>query len=301
MRLVTYGAIQQWRVGVLLHDRVVDAAYAAQYAKLPHNQAASTWTSMRQVLQAPPSQLHALAEAAQEMVQFPEDREGIFWLHDVYLGPPVPDPEKILCLALNYRDHAEEANFSPPPAPVFFGKFRNSLIGPTSPIMLPRVSQAVDYEAELAVVIGKRCKEVSASEALSYIAGVMAFNDVSARDLLAHPSQLTVSKALDTFGPCGPALVLMDEVPNVQNLRIFAKVNGQIVQQANTSAMIFSVADTVAYISGIMTLEPGDIIATGTPSGVGFKRTPPLFLHDGDVVEVEIDGIGVLRNPVVAL
>jgi acylpyruvate hydrolase len=161
------------------------------------------------------------------------------------------------------------------------------------------VSNQIDYEGELAVIIGTRCKEVSEQEALQYVAGYTIMNDVSARDLQMRTSQFIAGKALDTFAPMGPGMVLASVLPNPQSLTLSTRVNGQVVQHASTATMIFSVATIISFLSSLMTLEPGDIIATGTPSGVGFKRTPPLFLREGDVVEVEIEGIGQIRNPVV--
>jgi 2-keto-4-pentenoate hydratase/2-oxohepta-3-ene-1,7-dioic acid hydratase in catechol pathway len=224
--------------------------------------------------------------------------EGIA-LDEVKLLPPVPDPDKILCIGLNYRDHAEETGMPAPPAPIVFAKFRNSLVGAGDPIVLPEASEAVDYEAELAVVIGQRCRSVDVADALDYVAGVMAFNDVSARDLQMQTGQWTMGKAIDTFAPCGPSLVFMDEIEDLQDLRVEARVNGETVQSGTTASMIFTVAEIIAFISRVMTLEPGDIIATGTPAGVGFARTPPLFIKPDDVVEIEIENVGLLANPVV--
>jgi 2-keto-4-pentenoate hydratase/2-oxohepta-3-ene-1,7-dioic acid hydratase in catechol pathway len=229
--------------------------------------------------------------------QFTQGNHSIT-LESIELGPPVPDPDKILCLGVNYREHAAEAQQEVPTVPIIFAKFRNSLIGPTSPILLPRVGKLIDYEGELAVIIGKRCKGVSEQEALSYVAGYSVMNDVTARDIQAQTSQWTAGKALDTFAPMGPGIVPASEIPDPQTLTLITRVNGREVQRDSTANMIFSVATAMAFLSSLMTLEPGDIIATGTPSGVGFKRTPPLFLQDGDVVEVEIERIGSLRNPV---
>jgi 2-keto-4-pentenoate hydratase/2-oxohepta-3-ene-1,7-dioic acid hydratase in catechol pathway len=214
------------------------------------------------------------------------------------LGPPIPDPEKIICLGLNYASHAAEAGFKPPAVPILFAKYRNSLTGPTGPIRLPGLSREIDYEGELAAVIGRRGRDIPAGRALEHVAGYMAFHDVSARDLQMQTGQWLAGKALDSFAPCGPALVI-GEIDDPQNLELSTRLNGERVQHSNTRHMIFSVADTVAFISRLMTLEPGDIIATGTPEGVGFKRNPPVFLKDGDVVEVEVERIGVLRNPVI--
>jgi 2-keto-4-pentenoate hydratase/2-oxohepta-3-ene-1,7-dioic acid hydratase in catechol pathway len=165
--------------------------------------------------------------------------------------------------------------------------------------VLPESGEVFDYEAELAVVIGAPCKDVEESDALGYVAGVMALNDVSARDLQAATSQWMAGKAIDTFAPCGPSLVI-DEVEDLQNLAIATRVNGEVVQDANTGLMIFSVAETIAFISRLMTLMPGDIVATGTPAGVGFKRQPPVLLQPGDLVEVELEKVGTLSNPVTA-
>jgi 2-keto-4-pentenoate hydratase/2-oxohepta-3-ene-1,7-dioic acid hydratase in catechol pathway len=243
--------------------------------------------------------VQAVFTRAREAFNASSDASGIFQDASVEFGPPVPDPDKIICIGLNYAEHANEAGLAQTEVPIFFGKYRNSLVGPTSPILLPRASSQIDYEGELAVIIGTRCKEVSEQEALQHVAGYTIMNDVSARDLQMQTSQYMAGKALDTFAPMGPGIVLASDIPNPQDLVLTTKVNGQVVQHANTADMIFSVAKVITFLSTLMTLEPGDIIATGTPSGVGFKRNPPLFLHDGDVVEVEIEGIGRIHNPVV--
>jgi 2-keto-4-pentenoate hydratase/2-oxohepta-3-ene-1,7-dioic acid hydratase in catechol pathway len=185
--------------------------------------------------------------------------------------------------------------------PILFAKYRNTLTGPTSPVVLPwpEVSQEIDYEAELAAVIGRRCKATNVADALSYVAGYMAFNDVSARDIQMRGRQWLSGKSLDTFAPCGPVLVV-DEIRDPQNLNLSTRVNGAILQMGNTRDMIFPVAEILAYVSQLMTLQPGDILATGTPAGVGFTRTPPIYLRAGDIVEVEIEGIGKLVNPVIS-
>ena len=220
-------------------------------------------------------------------------------LADVQLCPPIANPEKIICLGLNYRDHASEAGFEAPPVPIFFSKFRNALSGPFDPIVLPRISEQIDFEGELAVVIGTSCKHIAVEDALAHVAGYTVMNDVSARDLQLQTSQWIAGKTLDTFAPLGPGLVPGSLIPDPQDLRIETRVNGTVVQSDSTASMVFSVAETIAFLSSIMTLEPGDIIATGTPAGVGFKREPPMFLQDGDVVEVAIEGVGTIRNPVV--
>ena len=211
--------------------------------------------------------------------------------------PPVPDPEKIICLGLNYRDHAEEAGREIPKDPLWFGKFSNSLIGDGDTVVLPAATpDYVDYEAELAVVIGRTAHAVSAERALDYVAGAMPFNDVSARDLQLENPLWTSGKAIDTFAPCGPALVLMDEIDDLQALGLRTRINDEVVQDGTTATMIFGVAETIAWLSRTMTLVPGDIIATGTPAGIGGVKG--VFLGDGDTVSVEVDGLGAVTNPV---
>lgn len=221
-------------------------------------------------------------------------------LDAIELGPPVPNPDKILCLGLNYLAHIQESRVDVPAAPVIFSKFRNSLVGPNDPVVLPRVSTEIDFEGELAVVIGRKAKHIDRDEALEYVAGYSVFNDVSARDIQLRTSQYTAGKALDTFAPMGPGLVPAALIPNPQDLMITTTISGEVRQQDSTSLMIFGVAETIAYLSSLMTLEPGDIIATGTPAGVGYGEEPPRYLKAGDVVEITIPGIGTLRNPMVA-
>lgn len=222
-----------------------------------------------------------------------------FQLEEVELGPPVPDAGKVICVGLNYRDHAAESNLQLPTAPVLFAKFATSLSGPLADIELPAESTMVDYEGELAIVIGRRCRRVPAEASLEYIAGYSAFNDLTARDLQFAVSQWTAGKAIDGFGPMGPGVALTADVGDPQALRLTTKLNGDTVQAASTDQMIFSVAELVSYISRLITLEPGDIIATGTPAGVGQSRTPPLFLKPGDNIEVDIQGVGTIRNRMV--
>lgn len=293
MRLVTYDFNGSWRAGVVVDQWVVDAAAAA--AHLPVN----NWHSTRAIIQVSPEQRTALAQAARALAETTPRSNAVFPLPDARLGPPIPNPDKIICLGLNYRSHAEEAGFAPPQVPILFAKYPNTLIGTNNPIHLPVQSEQIDYEGELAVVMGRQCKGVAAAAALDYVAGYMAFNDVSARDLQFRSGQWLSGKTLDTFAPCGPVLVV-DEIADPQTLPITTRVNNQTLQDGHTRHMIFSVAESIAYISQLVTLEPGDIIATGTPDGVGFKRNPPIFLRAGDVVEVEIGGIGTLRNPVAA-
>jgi 2-keto-4-pentenoate hydratase/2-oxohepta-3-ene-1,7-dioic acid hydratase in catechol pathway len=214
---------------------------------------------------------------------------------------PVHDPQKIVCLGLNYRDHAAESGATIPRDPVLFSKYPTALIGHDQPIVLPPVSHEVDYEAELVIVVGRRGRNLKADEAPAHVAGYTVGHDVSARDwqLKKEGKQWMVGKTFDTFAPVGPVLVTAEEVPDPHNLPIRLRLNGRTMQDSNTGQMIFRVGPTLAYLSQVFTLEPGDLIFTGTPSGVGFVRKPPVFLKGGDVVEVEIEGLGVLRNPVV--
>jgi 2-keto-4-pentenoate hydratase/2-oxohepta-3-ene-1,7-dioic acid hydratase in catechol pathway len=297
MRLVTYDSMGSWRSGIIVQEWVVDSLFAAKAAKLTGN-AGEHWFSNRHIIQLTSSKLSKLEESAISLANSNPSHPKVHLTENIRLGPPIPDPDKIICLGLNYRSHAEEAGLKLPEVPLLFAKYRNALIGPTSPIHLPKLSQQIDYEGELAVVIGRTGKDIPVAEALNYVAGYMAFNDISARDLQMRTGQWLSGKTLDTFAPCGPALVI-NEIQDPQALRIITRVNGQILQDGQTKDMIFSVAESIAYISQLVTLQPGDIIATGTPEGVGFKRNPPIFLRHGDLVEVEIAGIGILKNPVV--
>jgi 2-keto-4-pentenoate hydratase/2-oxohepta-3-ene-1,7-dioic acid hydratase in catechol pathway len=209
---------------------------------------------------------------------------------------PIERPGKIICVGLNYRDHAEEQGTALPEAPLLFAKWQNALIGPGEPIVIPPIVTKCDFEAELGVVIGEQVRDVSAENALEAVAGYICVNDVSARDLQFGDGQWTRGKSLDTFCPIGPVVATLDELADPGDLDIRCLVNGEEVQHARTSAMYFGVADIVSYCSQAFTLEPGDVIATGTPSGVGTFRKPPRYLGDGDEVVVEIEGIGRLVN-----
>ncbi|HEY8646042.1 MAG TPA: fumarylacetoacetate hydrolase family protein [Gaiellaceae bacterium] len=211
----------------------------------------------------------------------------------------IKTPQKIVCVGLNYRDHAEEQGTQLPERPLLFAKWPNTLIGDGDPIRIPAISEHVDYEAELGVVIGRRARAVSAGDALDYVEGYVVANDVSGRDLQFADGQWVRGKSLDTFLPVGD-LVPASEVPDPQALAIRAVLNGVIMQESNTSNMIFGVADVIAFVSQAITLEPGDLIITGTPAGVGAFREPPVWMKPGDEITIEIDGIGSITNPVIA-
>jgi 2,4-didehydro-3-deoxy-L-rhamnonate hydrolase len=207
-------------------------------------------------------------------------------------------PGKIVCVGLNYLDHAQEGGMDLPKAPLLFSKWPNTLIGDGEPIVLPPEAQEVDYEAELGVVIGTTARRVSDADALDHVAGYICLNDVSARDMQFGDGQWTRGKSLDTFCPVGPRLVPREEIDDPQQLGIRCILNGEAVQDSSTAQMIFSVAEIIAYVSQVITLEPGDLLATGTPAGVGVFRDPKVLLEDGDEVSIEIDGLGTLTNPV---
>jgi 2-keto-4-pentenoate hydratase/2-oxohepta-3-ene-1,7-dioic acid hydratase in catechol pathway len=212
---------------------------------------------------------------------------------------PVANPAKILCVGLNYADHAAESGMEAPKAPVVFGKYPNTLVGPGETVTFdPAASEQVDYEAELAVVIGTRARDVSEDEAPRHVLGYTIANDVSARDVQFADGQWLRGKSFDTFCPVGPEIVTPDELDDVQKLSVACRVNGVTLQDDTTAHMIHSVAAILSYVSRFLTLEPGDLVLTGTPDGVGFARQPAVFLGDGDTVEVEISGLGVLRNPI---
>jgi len=217
---------------------------------------------------------------------------------EVTLAAPIPRPGKIICIGLNYHNPAIETGSEIPPSPIIFSKFVTSVSAPGEPIVIPNGSIQTDFEAELAVVIGRRAKNVSAAEAMDYVFGYTNFNDVSARDFQFADSQWQRGKSCDTFAPFGEYVVTKDEIVDPHNLRIQFRLNGETMQDSTTAELIFGIPEIIEFLSRSITLEPGDVIATGTPPGVGFARKPPVFLKDGDICEVEIDGLGVLQNPV---
>ena len=284
MRLTT---IETWagpRAALLAGDFFLDIH--ATEANLPGN--------LRQILAGGPDMLRVVADLADrpKAVKYPAA--------EVKYHAPIVDPQKIICVGLNYKDHAAESGSPIPKDPVLFSKYATALIGHGETILLPKVSEEVDYEAELVIVIGKKGRHISKGAALEHVAGYSVGHDVSARDwqLKKDGKQWMVGKTFDTFAPVGPVLVTRDEVPNPHALPIRLKLNGQTMQNSSTKQMIFGVEDLLAYISQVVTLEPGDLIFTGTPPGVGNARKPPVFLKDSDVAEVEIEGLGLLRNPV---
>lgn len=213
--------------------------------------------------------------------------------------PPVPNPGKIICVGLNYADHSAESGFKQPDYPTLFGRFNSSLIGHKAPLIRPRVSNQLDYEGEVVAVVGKGGRHIAKAAALEHIAGYSVFNEASVRDFQVKAPQWTVGKNFDSTGAFGPTFVTADELPlGAKGLKLATRLNGQTVQSASTSDMVFDVASLVSIISEAITLEPGDLIVTGTPAGVGLARKPPLYMKPGDICEVEVEGLGTLVNPV---
>jgi 2-keto-4-pentenoate hydratase/2-oxohepta-3-ene-1,7-dioic acid hydratase in catechol pathway len=293
MKLVTFIAEGRERLGAVRDGSILDLKDLADLAcdSVPV-------TSMLHLLAGGKDAMDRLNQLLQHHDLLLSARS--FDINSVHLLAPVPKPGKIIAVGLNYRDHCTEQGIEPPTEPVLFPKFPNSVTGPYDPIVIPKEDPDVDYEVELGVVIGIRGRRVSKEVALGYVAGYLVLNDVSARKWQFADKQWARGKSCDTFAPMGPWLTTADEVPSPQKLAVATRLNGQLLQDSNTSNLIFGVASLISYISASITLEPGDVIATGTPPGVGVFRNPPIYLKPGDVVEVAIEGLGSLRNPVVA-
>jgi 2-keto-4-pentenoate hydratase/2-oxohepta-3-ene-1,7-dioic acid hydratase in catechol pathway len=282
MKLVTFTYQNQTRIGAVIDDVVVDSLGNAD---IP--------SSMIEFLKAGSEALTAL----QGLIDGGQHRIA---LADVKLNAPIPRPPKYLAIALNYADHISETGMTKPEYPNFFTKQSTCVIGTGDAIHLPKVSNKLDYEGELAFVIGKRCRHVPVEKAHEVIAGFMIANDVTVRDWQARVPNMTVGKSFDTCGPLGPWMVTSDEISNPHNLTLKTWVDDELRQNGNTSEMIFKCYDMIAYLSQAMTLEVGDVISTGTPSGVGVKMTPRGFLKVGQTVRIEIEGLGALVNQVIA-
>lgn len=302
MRIITFSVNGEARWGALTDDYAIDlnlahALFLASRAREPQYLASNVLDFL------------ALGEtawnAARQTLEFLGDRlvDGVMYpVSRVKLAAPLPRPPKIVAVGLNYMDHIREQNGQPPQYPVLFAKYPSSVIGPYDVIHLhPGESQKVDYEGELGVVVGKTARNVNAADAMEYVFGYTVIDDISARDLQFSPDvngQWIRGKSLDTYCPLGPAIVSKDEIADPQDLPVCTRLNGKVVQDSNTREMIFDIPHLIEFISRGITLEPGDVIATGTPHGVGHHRTPPVYMQAGDVVEVQITGIGKLRNEV---
>ena len=275
MRLVTYSCGDGPRAGLLADAGVIDA-----------------WAALGEPGRASLREL--IAEG--RLADLSSVGAGGPVLTEFGLAPPIPDPEKIVCIGLNYRTHAAEAGLDPPQSPTIFGKYRNALAAPGSTVRLPASSAKVDYEAEVAFVVGRRAKEVEPAEALDHIAGYTLLNDLSARDLQFSTPQWMAGKVFDGSAPCGPAVVTPDEAGGHDEIAISLNLNGETMQSATTADLIFSVPELLAHLSNLMTLEPGDIVATGTPAGVGGAREPRVWLADGDHVVISSPTLGELET-----
>jgi len=292
------------RLGMLLHDGDRDTGYRLDCERLfePSERPANplSWFDMDGQWFQKADQTARQLSADPAALEQAKAKGLLVSSDDAYWFAPVPRPGKIICIGLNYRDHAIESKMPIPESPVIFSKFSTCVIAPGEPVVIPPTSNQVDYEAELAVVIGRTAKNVSATRAMDYVLGYTAFNDVSARDFQFKDGQWQRGKSCDTFAPMGQTIVTKDTITDPHKLSIKLVLNGQTMQDSNTNQLIFGVPELIEFLSQSITLEPGDVIATGTPPGVGFARTPPVFLKPGDQMEVLIEGIGGLGNPVVA-
>lgn len=285
MRLVQYNVQGESRLGVAIADGIVDVRKAADRARRDSKTFASTLDFLK------------AGDGAFAFAQSLSADSDAIPVSSVHLECPVAS-RKIIAVGLNYKDHALETGLKLPTAPLCFAKFTSSLSGPFDPIHLPTDDAQVDFEGELGVIIGRKAWRVAESDAMRHVAGYVVFNDVSARKWQFDDGQWTRGKSCDTFAPNGPYLVTADEVPDPGSLRITTRLNGKIMQDSNTNQFIFDIPEIVSYFSHSFTLDPGDLIATGTPAGVGFSRKPPVYLKDGDVIEVEIERIGRISNQV---
>jgi 2-keto-4-pentenoate hydratase/2-oxohepta-3-ene-1,7-dioic acid hydratase in catechol pathway len=283
MKLISFQQDDQTRIGLVRGDRLVDLSEAD--SGLPR--------CMKALLELGPQGLERVRACA--------DASDTLALADVKLLAPVSHPEKVICVGVNYADHAAESGMDAPSEPVIFNKLPTTLRAQGDEIVLPSLSNQVDYEAELVVVIGTGGKDIDKDQALQHVAGYTCGNDVSARDWQKGKpgGQWLLGKSFDSFGPTGPVLVTADEIPDPGKLAIQCRLNGQTMQDSCTDQLIFPVEELIAYVSSVATLKPGDLLFTGTPPGVGMARKPAVFLKPGDRVEVELEGIGVLSNPVV--
>lgn len=294
MKLISYEHESGVRGGVVVEDSVYDLELLLQGST---EAVAGAPDSVREFLELYGHKTAAIsAEVATLVLHDPVARVGS--RSEVRLVAPLQDPAKIICVGLNYKDHVDETGRAFPEYPDVFAKFASTMIGPEDEICGAAVSDHLDFEGELAVVIGRRASCIPEQEALQYVAGVAPLNDLTARDLQYRSTQWLAGKAVDGSTPWGPALVTLDEVGNPQVLELVTRVNGIEVQRSNTCHQIFSVAHVVSYLSSFLTLEPGDVIATGTPQRIGAKQDPPVWLEPGDVVEIEIERVGRLSNRV---
>jgi 2-keto-4-pentenoate hydratase/2-oxohepta-3-ene-1,7-dioic acid hydratase in catechol pathway len=301
MRLVSYSKGDKKSIGAELPEGVLDFPEAAAHFGIEHRVHGYSFPVAMIDLLRWTDGIETVRGLLESYKQTVSDRLPELLLKDeLRFMAPIPRPGKIIGLGLNYRDHAEETGEIVPKFPQVFAKFPSSVTNPDNDIPIPKVTRNLDWEVELGVVIGKICKEVSENKALKYVAGYTIINDVSARDLQKGDGQWIRGKSLDGLCPMGPCIVTTDELGDASNLKLQTRINGVIKQDSSTSHLLHNVPQIVSYLSQSFTLEPGDVITTGTPSGVGFVRDPPEFLQDGDEMELYVEGIGYLRNRIVA-
>ena len=307
MRLVTFAVNGETRFGAQLGGQIIDLpgtylSLSRMQPDSPQPLPAGDFPSEMRAFLALGKPARAAADLAAAFALEQMDRlghTGLAWpLEAIEFLPPIQNPGKIICVGLNYRSHIAEMGRELPKHPVIFAKFANTLVGHQAVIPYPTVSDTLDYEAELAFVIGRRAKAVPRQKAFDYVAGYTCFNDVTVREYQRRTIQFLQGKTFDGTGPCGPVLVTTDEIPDPSRLALTLRLNGQTMQQTSLDDLVFDVPALVEILSEIMTLEPGDMVATGTPGGVGFARSPQLFMKPGDIVEVEISAIGILHNTV---
>lgn len=300
MKLVSYSEDGKARFGLVVGDRVVDVARASQALRSSNSAIAEISPRIEFFFDECVALTPSLRQIHDRFVA-EGDQGGLSrGLSEVRILPPIPRPPKTICVARNYAEHAKEAGLEISPIPILFPRFSTTFVADGDPVLVPTVSDNLDWEGELAVVIGKSTegKRISKAEAMDYVFGYTIFNDVTVRDYQFRVTQYTAGKNFRATGPIGPVIVTADEVPDPHDLQITTTLNDQVMQSANTSTMIYDIPTILENIAEFIDLEPGDIIPTGTPAGVGFKRKPPIFLKDGDVITVEIPGIGKLTNPV---
>ncbi len=285
MKIVTFYSEKNYRIGAFVSDgEMVDLTYLMTDKDLTAAEILACFDLDSEFL------TKAKAELKKDLPKIKRS--------EIRLAAPVPRPPKIICIGLNYRNHALESGMEIPKSPIIFSKFSSCAIGAGESILLPKGSEKVDYEAELAVIIGRRAKNVNKAEAMNYVFGYANFNDVSARDFQFADGQWQRGKSCDTFAPMGEFIATTDEIKDPHNLQIQFRLNGETLQDSKTNELIFQIPELIEFLSHSITLEPGDVIATGTPPGVGFARKPPIFLKKGDLAEVEIEGLGILSNRV---
>ncbi|MHA1960703.1 MAG: fumarylacetoacetate hydrolase family protein [Candidatus Thorarchaeota archaeon] len=300
MRLVTFSSLGITSIGIELESGILNIPEAAsRFGRRYQIDGQPFPNTMMRLLEWEPG-FEVARQILDRFVKTPEnERPLVLSAGDITIEAPIRKPGKIIAIGLNYTDHIEETGKDVPEYPVVFAKFPSSIVGPDDPISHPTLTKRLDWEVELGVVMGRRCKDVGENEVLNFVAGYTVVNDLSARDLQLQDGQWVRGKSLDGLCPMGPCIVTTDDLGDASGLKMHTKVNGEIKQDSNTSNLLFGVPQLVSYLSQSFTLEPGDVIATGTPSGVGFARDPPEFLKAGDEVEVYIEKIGSLRNKIV--